>query len=56
MKSQKGKCKTCGVVSWDCNRCGHQWVSHNQEGTPPKKCPECTSFYYNSPRKFKKKV
>lgn len=34
-----------------CNRCGYKWTPFVKD---PKRCPDCVSQYWNTPRKRKK--
>jgi len=36
------------LPTWKCNRCGNEWIPRIT--TVPKKCPKCTSPYWNKPR------
>ena len=47
------------LEGFECERCGHQWISRSTTIGDPVICPKCKSPYWNKPRinpKLKKAV
>ncbi len=44
------------LTGWQCERCGHVWVSRQGVTEEPRVCPKCKSPYWNRPRQKPKDV
>ena len=44
------------LPGWQCERCGHVWVSRQDATEEPRVCPKCKSPYWDKPRQKPKKT